>query len=146
MQIELKRTLLAATAVLALSSMPALAETVNFAAELTGGSEVPAVDTAATGKLEATLDTESKVFTWNITYEGLSAEATAAHFHGPAAEGANAPPVVPIEGALASPIAGNATLSDEQVTQLQAGEWYFNVHTAAHPDGEIRGQVKPAAM
>jgi hypothetical protein len=53
---------------------------------------------------------------------------------------------VPIDGALASPIAGSATLTDEQITQLQGGMWYFNVHTAEYPDGEIRGQVKAAAM
>ena len=146
MYVDLKRTLLAATAALALSTAPAFAEVVNFTADLTGASEVPPVDTAATGKLEATLDTESKVFTWTINYEGLSGEATAAHFHGPAAEGANAGPVVPIEGELASPITGNVTLTDDQVTQLQGSQWYLNIHTAAHPDGEIRGQVKPAAM
>jgi hypothetical protein len=146
MYVDLKHTLLAATAALALSTAPAFAEMVNFTADLTGASEVPAVDTSATGKLEATLDTESKVFTWTINYEGLSGEATAAHFHGPAAEGANAGPVVPIEGELASPITGNVTLTDDQVTQLQGAQWYLNIHTAAHPDGEIRGQVEPAAM
>ena len=136
----------AATAALAFSMTPAFAETVNLVADLTAASEVPATDSAGTGKVEATLDTETKVFTWTVTYEGLSGDATAAHFHGPAAEGANAPPVVPIDGALASPINGNATLTDEQMTQLQGGQWYFNLHTAKFPDGEIRGQVKPAAM
>lgn len=143
---HLTTTLLAATAALAFSLTPAFAETVKFAAELTGASEVPPAESAGTGKVDATLDTETKVFTWTITYEGLSGDATAAHFHGPAAEGANAGPVLPIEGALASPINGNATLTEEQVTQLQGGQWYFNVHTAKFPDGEIRGQVKPAAM
>ncbi|MDC9825085.1 CHRD domain-containing protein [Devosia sp. ZB163] len=138
--------LLGATALLALSCLPAWAAMENFTADLTGAAEVPPVETTATGKVEASLDTDSKVFTWTINYEGLSGEATAAHFHGPAAEGANAAPVVPIEGALASPISGNATLTDEQISQLQNGQWYFNIHTAAHPDGEIRGQVKPAAM
>ncbi len=142
----LTTTLLAATAALAFSIAPAFAETVNFTADLTGASEVPATDSAGTGKVEATLDTETKVFTWTINYEGLSGEPTAAHFHGPAAEGANAGPVVPIPDPLASPINGNATLTDEQVTQLQGGQWYFNVHTEKFPDGEIRGQVKPAAM
>jgi hypothetical protein len=49
--------------------------------------------------------------------------------------------VVPIEGNLASPISGTATLDDQKATDLQAGMWYFNVHTAKFPDGEIRGQV-----
>lgn len=146
MHLNLTRTLLAATAVLAFSAMPAFAEVVKFTADLTAASEVPPTDSTATGKVEATLDTDSKVFTWTVTYEGLSGDATGAHFHGPAAEGANADPVVPLADPLASPINGNATLTDDQITQLQGGQWYFNLHTAKFPDGEIRGQVKPAAM
>ena len=146
MYLNLTRTLLAATAVLAFSAMPAFAEVVKFTADLAAASEVPPTDSTATGKVEATLDTDSKVFTWTVTYEGLSGDATGAHFHGPAAEGANADPVVPLADPLASPINGNATLTDDQITQLQGGQWYFNLHTAKFPDGEIRGQVKPAAM
>ena len=146
MHLNLTRSLLAATALLAFSAMPAFAEMVNFTADLTAAAEVPPTDSTATGKVEATLDTESKVFTWTVTYEGLSGDATGAHFHGPAAEDANADPVVPLADPLASPINGNATLTDDQITQLQGGQWYFNLHTAKFPDGEIRGQVKPAAM
>ena len=54
--------------------------------------------------------------------------------------GANAPPVIVIKS-LASPITGSATLTPAQVADLTAGKWYFNVHTAAHPGGEIRGQL-----
>ena len=146
MRFDLTRTALAATALLAFMAAPAFAEEVKFSADLAASAEVPPNDSAGTGKVDATLDTETKMFTWNITYDGLGGEATAAHFHGPAAEGENAPPVVPIDGALASPISGSATLTDEQITQLQGGMWYFNVHTAQYPDGEIRGQVKAAAM
>jgi len=42
---------------------------------------------------------------------------------------------------LASPIKGDATLTDAQAADLAAGKWYFNVHTAAHGGGEIRGQL-----
>ena len=146
MHLNLSRTLLATAAVLAFSAMPAYAEMLKFNADLKGASEVPPTDSAGTGKVEATLDTDSKVFTWTITYEGLSGDATAAHFHGPAAEGANAGPVVPLADPLASPINGNATLTDDQITQLQGGQWYFNLHTAKFPDGEIRGQLMAAAM
>ena len=125
---------------------PAYAEVLNMAADLTGTAEVPANESAGTGKLEATYDTETMMFTWTVTYEGLTGEATAAHFHGPAAADATAGPVVPIEGALASPIEGSATLTEEQATQLQDGMWYVNVHTAEYPDGELRGQVTAAAM
>ena len=146
MHLNLTRTLLATAAVLALSAMPAYAEMLKFTADLTAASEVPPTDSTGTGKVDATLDTDSKVFTWTVTYEGLSGDATGAHFHGPAAADANADPVVPLADPLASPINGNATLTDEQITQLQGGSWYFNLHTAKFPDGEIRGQVMAAAM
>jgi hypothetical protein len=44
--------------------------------------------------------------------------------------------------ALLSPILGSATLTAQQAAELTAGKWYLNLHTAANPDGEIRGQVE----
>jgi hypothetical protein len=144
MHTTVRSVLAAATVGFALWATPAFAEVLNFTATLTGGEEVPANDSAGTGTVEATFDTESKLFTWTINYEGLTGPATAAHFHGPAAVGENAGPVVPIEGDLASPISGEATLDDAQAADLQAGMWYFNVHTEQYPDGELRGQVTAA--
>ena len=42
---------------------------------------------------------------------------------------------------MASPLKGEATLTDAQAADLAAGKWYFNIHTAANKGGEIRGQV-----
>ncbi|WP_417584535.1 CHRD domain-containing protein [Pelagibacterium sp.] len=133
----------AGLAALMLAAAPAYAEVSNFAADLTAEA-AGAADSAATGSLEATYDSESMEFAWTASYEGLTGPATAAHFHGPAAEGENASPVVPIEGDLASPIEGSATLTEEQVTQLMDGLWYLNIHTEQYPGGEIRGQVMQA--
>ena len=36
---------------------------------------------------------------------------------------------------------GAATITDAQAADLDAGKWYFNIHTAAHPPGEVRGQL-----
>jgi hypothetical protein len=144
MHVPIRTAFVAAVFSLGMLATPAFAEVLNFHATLTGAEEVPANDSAGTGMVEATFDTDTKVFAWTITYEGLTGDATAAHFHGPAAVGENAGPVVPIEGALASPIAGEATLDDAQATDLQAGMWYFNLHTAQYPDGELRGQVTKA--
>lgn len=87
-----------------------------------------------------TYDPATHVLTYNVTYEGLSGPAAAAHIHGPAGPGENAPPVVPFANA-ASPITGTATLTDAQAADLAAGKWYVNVHTAANRGGEIRGQI-----
>ncbi len=128
----------------ALIAAPALAETQHFTADLSGKSEVPPNDTAGTGTADITYDTDSKTLQWTVTYEGLTGPATAAHFHGPASPEENAPPVVPVEGDLASPIKGSKDLTADQADNLQKGMWYFNIHTDANPKGEIRGQVVPA--
>ncbi len=141
MYFPVRTAMAAGFALLIATGAPALADIVNFRADLTGTSEVPPNDSAATGTVDANLDTNAKTLTWTITYSGLTGDASAAHFHGPADPGANAPPVVPISGELASPIRGDATLTDEQMQNLQDGKWYFNVHTAKFPDGEIRGQL-----
>lgn len=119
----------------------ASADMVSYRAELKGSSEIPANVSKGTGTADVIYDSTSKKLSWTITYAGLSGPATAAHFHGPAATTANAPPVVPISGNLASPIKGDATLTEAQLADLQAGRWYLNVHTAANKDGEVRGQV-----
>ena len=140
-----RRTALAAAALTALllSAAPGFAATQDYVADLSGAKEVPPNDSKGTGALNASYDTASKKFTYTVTYRGLTGAATAAHFHGPAAAGANAAPVVPIPAdKLASPIKGEATLTDAQAADLAAGKWYFNVHTAAHGPGEIRGQVE----
>ena len=144
----LRTTSLAALTALALIgvSAPVLAEQISFTANLVGTEELPPSDSPASGMLDATYDTDSNVLTFNVSYSGLTGDATAAHFHGPAAVGEKAPPVVPIDGSLASPIAGSATLTDAQEADLEAGKWYFNVHTAQYPDGEIRGQVMQSGM
>ena len=43
--------------------------------------------------------------------------------------------------ATSSPVEGSATLTDAQAADLAAGRYYINIHTAANPGGEIRGQV-----
>lgn len=137
------RHILVTAAAFALIAGSASAETIKFHADLNGAAEVPANTEAGKGMAMATLDTATKAFTYEVTYSGLTGPATAAHFHGPAAPGANAGPVVPLTVA-ASPIKGTATLTDAQIADLRAGRWYVNVHTMAHGPGEIRGQVMEA--
>jgi CHRD domain len=118
---------------------PAFAE--KMKATLDGKSEVPANTSAAKGTADIDYDAATKKLTWKLTYSGLSGPATAAHFHGPAEPGKNAGVAVAISNATASPAEGSATLTDAQAADLMAGKYYVNVHTAANPGGEIRGQV-----
>jgi hypothetical protein len=132
---------LAATAALFAAGVTGAA-TLHFTTNLKGADEVPPNTTIGTGHVSAALDTATKTLTYKVTYSGLTGPATMAHFHGPAAPGVNAPVVVPVPtSALANPMAGSAKLDDGQIADLEAGKWYFNIHTAAHPGGEIRGQL-----
>lgn len=134
-------TLIAASA-LAIASLGAHAATLSLKADLKASAEVPPKDSAGVGTLTATLNTETNEFKYHIEFSGLTGPVVAAHFHGPAVAGSNAKPQVPIKASpIASPIEGSATLTPEQAKDLADGKWYFNLHTAANPGGEVRGQV-----
>jgi hypothetical protein len=137
----MKSSILLAGALLsAILSPGAKAETVTYNVELKGSQEVPANDTTGTGAAAVTYDSATKLLTWKVTYSGLSGPATAAHIHGPAEPGKNAPVVIGFPKPE-SPIEGSATLTDAQAADLAAGKLYINVHTAANKGGEIRGQL-----
>ncbi len=137
----MKRPALLIAACAALLSVAAHAETVTFHATMNGATEVPPKTTNGTGTATATLDTTTKVLTYDVTYSGLTGPATMGHLHGPADPGANAPVAVPFPAPVTSPIHGTATLNDTQMQELMAGKMYANIHTAANPGGEIRGQM-----
>jgi hypothetical protein len=116
---------------------PAAPKLPTYSATLAPGAGI-----TSTGKGTGTFtyDAATHTLAYDVSYEGLSGPATAAHIHGPADPGANAPPVAPFPSA-ASPIKGTATLTDAQAADLAAGKYYVNVHTAANRGGEIRGQI-----
>ena len=132
----------AVAALTLLAAGAAAAATEHFAATLKGSEETPPNASGGTGSVDATLNGAALRYT--VTSSGLTGPATAAHFHKGAA-GASGPPVVPVpKSDLASPMKGKATLTADQVKDLEGGQWYFNIHTAANPGGEIRGQVTKA--
>lgn len=119
---------------------PAQSETVSFKADLKGSNEVPSNSTTGTGMVTLSYDTGSKRLSWKGTLSGLTAAPTAAHFHGPAEPGKNAGVQIAIPNPGAS-FEGSALLTDAQAADLLNGRLYANIHTAAHPGGEVRGQV-----
>ncbi len=102
---------------------------------------MPPTLSLGTGTASVTLDPDGTLH-WTVSYQNLSGPALAAHFHGPALPGMNAGVVVNIGGPTpGNPMQGSAHLNTTQIADLVAGRWYVNVHTAANPNGEIRGQV-----
>lgn len=109
---------------------------------LDGAHEVPAVMTTASGSGEVMVGADHSV-SGSIKVAGMS--PTMAHIHLGAA-GKNGPVIVPLtktsESSFAVP--DGSKLNDSQYESYLAGNLYINVHSAAHPGGEIRVQLMPA--
>jgi hypothetical protein len=88
------------------------------------------------------LDPATRKFTARITVTGMA--VTAAHIH-EAAPGVKGPIIFPLSETAAGSgtwvSAPDATLSVAQLATLRAGGLYFNAHSVAFPNGEIRGQI-----
>ena len=131
--------LILAAAVGVMAGCATMSPTTEQKVALIGGNEVPAVATTATGTatVDVKPDRSVKVL---VVVTGMT--ATASHIH-EAAVGANGPVIVPFtktgDNTFAS--ADGAKLTDAQYESYKAGKLYVNVHSAATPGGEIRGQI-----
>jgi hypothetical protein len=134
--------MLAAPLSIAAMTAPSVAAVVHYTAHLSGRSEVPKTDSKGTGLFDGSFDPATKQLSYKLTFRNLSGPATMAHIHGPAGRKENAGVMVPLgDKNPTSPITGSVALTDDQVKALQAHRLYANVHTAANPGGEIRGQI-----
>lgn len=111
-----------------------------FSATLSGTEEVPSVNSAATGTGVVIVDPNTRTMKATIVTADIAGTAAQIHF---AARGVAGPVVLSLtESSAGSGIwSVSATLTTDQLTQLQSGNYYFNVHSAAFPEGEIRGQI-----
>lgn len=123
------------------STAASMSNMVALSTQLRASNQVPPNASPGTGTVDAVFNKDTSMLRWKVSYSGLTGPATAGHFHGPAAAGANAGVVLPWGSAITSPMEGSATLTPAQTADLMAGRWYANVHTAANPGGEVRGQM-----
>jgi len=134
---------------------------VNFKATMNGANEVPPNTTTGSGTFTATLDTSTNVFTYDLTFTGLTAPVNNGHIHGPAAVGANSGTTInfnTLAGAtfsfgqtsgtghgtavLTAGTQITATVNGDSLKKLLfAGLTYANIHTTQNSGGEIRGQI-----
>jgi hypothetical protein len=125
----------------------------SWGAEMNGRAETPANTSGGTGTATFTLVGNSLEYV--VTAKGLTGAATAAHIHVGKA-GVAGPPIFTfaiISGTATSGTVAKGSIDlskpvmagvsgDSLKTLLDNGNAYVNVHTAAHPGGEIRGQIK----
>jgi hypothetical protein len=155
--------------------MPAAhAATMTFGGTLSGGNEVPPASSAATGAVAVVLDETAQTIQINADFFGLSAPDVMAHIHCCAPLGTNVgvattlpafagfplgvtqgtyhsdlfsltdptfynPAFIALEGGL---IPAELAL----INGIEDGQSYFNIHTSAFPNGEIRTQLSPAGV
>jgi len=111
---------------------------VTFQATLTGAQEAPANASTATGNATLTFNTTTKVFTLTVTH--TIASPTNGHIH-KGVVGVSGGVVFPF-ASFTSPISYTSPVLDAtQEADLNANLYYVNIHTAAFPNGEIRGQL-----
>lgn len=125
-------------------NQPVTNNVVQLRATLTGAAERPTpVNSAATGTFAGSLDTVSRVLSYTVTYAGIT--PTMGHLHRITPNATNFAGGVEIPfSSLASPISGTAILATRsRVDSMLNGFYYANLHTAANPGGEIRGDITP---
>lgn len=109
---------------------------------LTGASEVPPVTTSATGTAQILVRPNHQV-SGSVKTSGIA--ATVAHIH-EATTGLNGPPIITLtKTSDGFDVPADAKLNDAQYASFLAGKLYVNVHSAAHPNGEIRAPLLPTA-
>lgn len=162
--------MIAALVVLTLSSLAATPapNLRNFVAPLSGGQEVPARDTHATGNAVFQLRADGSELEYKLIVANIE-NVFASHIHCGAA-GVNGPVGVTLfmgspasgsangiiaSGTITTPNPGNAcgwVTLDDVLNAMRSGDTYVNVHTndgmgdpntgpGDFPGGEIRGQV-----
>lgn len=114
---------------------------------LSGDQEVPAKTTNATGTMNVSYDKSTKMLAISASWQNLSGDPAAAHIHGTAPKGKNAGVVVDFHDNVTSATGNfNRSVTVDGVSikedSLLAGYYYFNIHTAQNPAGEIRGQIE----
>lgn len=126
-------------AVLSCKNDEVASKEVNFNITLKGTNEVPANASAATGTFVAVYNKDTKILKYTINYAGIT--PTAWHIHKGAATVTGAI-VFNFGTTFTSPYVNQiVAFTSDQETDLLAGNYYVNVHSALFAAGEIRGQL-----
>ena len=146
-RVHARSLLLAACGALALAGCETMDEVTNevvgnaFEATLSGANEVPPADPDGWGRARVTINDAANTICTDLEVRDIGV-VTAAHIHRGAA-GVNGPPVVTLDAPDDNDSDECDTKDDMLIDEIRRnpGAFYVNVHTAAYPDGAIRGQL-----
>ena len=139
-------------------------DTITYEATLNGAGERPtAVTTNGTGTFTGTLDPETNILTYTVSWSGLGSASNNAHIHGPITPGSTAAAGVLVDfnnaGAgrtithgvsgsasgtinFTTIVPNNTNVSADSLKKLfNNGAVYVNVHSVNIPTGEIAGII-----
>lgn len=113
---------------------------------MTGAQETPAVNTSATGAVDAEYNRLTKTLRYKVTFSGLTDSATAAHIHGLGEVGVTAPVVQTFNGfprRIAGSYSGSLLVDGVKIKEedILANRYYVNIHSKVYGSGEIRTQL-----
>jgi len=116
---------------------------------LTGGNEVPPVNTTTTGEAYFAYDVANGILDYDVYISSSgTTTVTASHIHtgtmgvnGPVAFTLFAGPPVTVTAGNDLNFFGSIALDPAEAATLMSEGYYINVHTEDNPAGEVRGQV-----
>lgn len=113
-------------------------------AYFSSGQENPANSSTATGRGAVSVNAAGTQALVSMNWSGLTGNAVAGHVHTgrSGTNGAIVCDLAPPAAAAGSVVDRLCTFSPAQITSLQLGTFYLNIHTAVNPGGEIRGQIQ----
>lgn len=109
-----------------------------------GMQVVPASLSAATASLEGDYNSSNNTLTGTLSWTGLSGAPTAIHLHGFAQPGRNNIyqfVLIKVPAVASGSMIFQSIFTEAQEESLINGYYYYDIHTAAFPNGEIRGQI-----
>jgi hypothetical protein len=115
---------------------------VTFEVEMVGANEVPAASSPGTGFARFTFNDQTRELTYAVWLRGISSnQVTASHIHR-ASAGIAGPAVYTLASAPFDSLSGSIMLTEADVADLKAGNFYVNIHSISIPSGFARGQLR----
>lgn len=128
---------------LAMPGTPSSSSSMTIEGTASGAEEVPAQNHQSRAPFRFALDEVTKDLSFTVSVEGIAQEdVTAAHIHR-GARGTNGPIIHALSLTSFSQVSGTVRLSDDDIADLRAGNFYVNIHSKANPAGFARMQLIP---
>jgi len=113
----------------------------SFYASLDGAHAIPVNTEIGTGYCNATYDSIDNQLAYTITWQDLTSTPTSVNFQVPDADSmlVNIPVTNNFSG---NGVSGYLTIDQANESAIINSNFFVNISTTAHADGEIRGQLK----